>query len=1506
MKNITIKKLLKISLLVLAVPMFSQWTSFGATNRYFYGTYNGNICTWGDVYNSGRLVPIGLDLITDQYGTNDPSKVSRGKDFTVVLRLDKSIWGWGKTDFGQLGTYRANSILNPTKLNYYKWKDIAAGESHVLAIREDGTLWAWGRNYYGEVGTGNTTAQMSPVQIGTDSDWEKIYTSPYSSFAVKTNGTLWAWGYNTLGTLGDGTFTNKTSPVQIGTSTNWLNAKIITTSANSVFAINGLSVYAWGRNSYTLLNGTSANINTPTLVSNNFKSIAGNSNYGIGVKNDGTLWAWGTLPSSTFSPTPVQIGTDTDWLNVATGTYASIILKDGAEKTLWSFGANTAFEIPDSGYNSSVSGNELHKIVIVDPVVRTYVPGLFENYSIYLLGKKIEEGSSAITESGFYVSTTNRTPGSSNTTLTGENFYTGARYSALTGGVHDTTYYVSSYAKNSSSGTDTNGSYAQGNSYGNVAEISTNSAPVIKGIWGFIALIMNNEEFTSGAPLQSATLSSDNLKPNSNVKVTLHSRSRELANISVSSSGGVNFNIPFPTDLEPGVHQIIISGINQYDEAFNESFNILVNADGMVSMSEKIGFKYLPENTTSVFNSLGFSDSDAGQTVTYSIAGGDSSLFTIDSATGKLDFIQAPDFENPLDSNKDNIYEVYLLATDNGSVPKSDVYLLKIKVRDVKETPIMSAIEQIYLGNKTVSIKGGILNTGGDAITEKGYFIATGTKDANLLQEGLSGVSKVLVSTPVANDLSIIIGNLTPDTDYSLRYFAKNSSGIGYSGVLNIHTLADAIGPKIMYTTPYYYNNSIYAISTNHGTAVTAPANSYGTVSTFAGSTEGDANGSTLLTSKFNAPMGILLDAERNIYFADQYNHKIKKISREIDGSLGAITVLAGSTSGAIDATGTSAKFNYPTGLTYDGSSAIYVADYSNGKIRKVTLQGVVTTIASGFSKPTDVLYKMENGTAYLYVADAGNHCIKKVNLTDNTVSIFAGTSGTSGTSEGAITAAKFNNPTGLAFTIQGILYVVDRGNNKIRKIENGIVSTFAGSGTAATTDGNGIAAAFDDPYGILLDGQENIYVTQAPAGIYPSSNPGFSSGATTNNYIRKISPSGTVSTFAGKGTKGITNNTVPTEALLSVPTHLAIDKDTNVMYVSEWMGDDIRSIDLAKGYEISPVLPSGLSFNTSNGVISGTATTQISPSEYTVTASNYYGSSSAPVSFILKSLPQTSVEILTNQIYDTNAWVNSTISSAGNVPILERGICWSKTNSSPTVNDSKTIIENNTASQNTQLYGLEPNTLYYVRAYVMTAAGISYSPWVVGTEGNPSFYTKQKVPSFYYQPNTSYEVSSNVNIDPVIEGGAPSVDYEVSPSLPTGLSINPGNGQITGVPSQATPLTTYVVKTSNASGISYAILNFEVVSSSLAAQNILKDNSIRLISNPIESNLAEIYFKDTIPEAIIDVFDTTGKLLIHRKLGTKELKNHVYSFDFQWSSGLYFVRVTYREGVKTLKLIKK
>ena len=314
---------------------------------------------------------------------------------------------------------------------------------------------------------------------------------------------------------------------------------------------------------------------------------------------------------------------------------------------------------------------------------------------------------------------------------------------------------------------------------------------------------------------------------------------------------------------------------------------------------------------------------------------------------------------------------------------------------------------------------------------------------------------------------------------------------------------------------------------------------SAGVVTTFAGAPplRGNADGSGVL-ARFDAPAGIAADATGNLYVADANNNSIRKLSLA-----GAVTTLAGTTGaqGATDGAASSATFNAPGGVAADGAGNVFVADTYNQTIRKITPQGVVSTLAGSagvagsadgtgtaasfrlvrlpFPSPTSLALPVGRGAVStdaagnVYVADAGNHIIRKITST-GVVTTLAGGAEIAGGVDGTGAAARFSNPNGVATDSAGNLYVADSGNNTIRKITSaGVVTTIAGTaGVVGSADGTGAAASFNNPQSIALDGAGNVYVAD-----------------TGNNAIRKITPAGVVSTVVGKaGAVGLKPGTLP------------------------------------------------------------------------------------------------------------------------------------------------------------------------------------------------------------------------------------------------------------------------------------------------------------------------------------------------------------------------------------------
>jgi sugar lactone lactonase YvrE len=317
------------------------------------------------------------------------------------------------------------------------------------------------------------------------------------------------------------------------------------------------------------------------------------------------------------------------------------------------------------------------------------------------------------------------------------------------------------------------------------------------------------------------------------------------------------------------------------------------------------------------------------------------------------------------------------------------------------------------------------------------------------------------------------------------------------------------------------------------------------TVSTLAGTGAGGYFDGDVTAAKFHNPTGVCCDSQGNIYVADNGNNLIRIITPD-----GKVSTLAGAGGfGYADGQAPHALFFNPTGVACDGHGNVYVADFSNNRIRKIA-GGIVSTLAGtgavgdvdgdgGIAKFAGPGAVVCDASGIIYVADEVNNSIRSV-TPSGAVNTIAGT-GFAGYADGDVRTAQFNRPTSLACDSLGNIYVADYNNNRIRKVTpSGVVSTVAGTGYVGSVDGNGATAEFVYPVGIACDHLGSLYVTDV-------------------NACRKITPAGIVSTLAGSTVSGFVNGN-GTIAQFYYPGGVAVDAQGNI-YIADSENNRIRKI---------------------------------------------------------------------------------------------------------------------------------------------------------------------------------------------------------------------------------------------------------------------------------------------------------------------------------------------------------
>jgi sugar lactone lactonase YvrE len=340
-----------------------------------------------------------------------------------------------------------------------------------------------------------------------------------------------------------------------------------------------------------------------------------------------------------------------------------------------------------------------------------------------------------------------------------------------------------------------------------------------------------------------------------------------------------------------------------------------------------------------------------------------------------------------------------------------------------------------------------------------------------------------------------------------------------------------------------------------------------GTITTIAGNGKPgfSGDGGSAVAAQLRSPGQLAVDRQGNVYIADSANYRVRKVSPG-----GTITTFAGRgggfTGGAFPADGspaTSARLDAPHGVAADAQGNVYISDINNGRVYKVSPGGTIATFAglagpapsssfSGDGGPATSarLYAPQglavDGQGNVYIADSYNGRVRKVSP-GGTITTFAGTGKPGPDGDGGpATSARLQYPSAVAADAQGNVYITGlTDDNRVRKVSRGgTITTFAGGGSSFGDGGPATSAQLHGPVGVAVDGQGNVYIADS-----------------VNARVRKVSPGGTITTFAGTGAGGYSGDGGPaTSARLFSPHSVAMDRQGNV-YIADTANYRVRKV---------------------------------------------------------------------------------------------------------------------------------------------------------------------------------------------------------------------------------------------------------------------------------------------------------------------------------------------------------
>lgn len=335
------------------------------------------------LYSAGKTLNTNLTTYTNDqqyyFVSNFPladwKSVSCGYTFTTALKEDGTLWAWGSNGSGQLGSGTGLDSRVPVQIgNDNDWVFHTSGPNHSFAIKRNGTLWAWGNGSDKRLGTNSTSNELTPVQITLPfpKTWKYASAGQGHSLAIDTDGKLWGWGYNTSGQLGLG---NTTSPVdfpqQIGTDTDWEKVYVSINPSGDCFTLvlkeNG-ELYGMGFNEKFELglgNNTSPVTSPQRIGTELYTHASPGGSATFAIKDDGTLWRWGTFFNTPEKQEPEKfVDAGNGWVDVKTSLFSAIGTKNNG--FIYGWGSN---EYGSLGFYSLNTFEQNPTFCLISPIM---------------------------------------------------------------------------------------------------------------------------------------------------------------------------------------------------------------------------------------------------------------------------------------------------------------------------------------------------------------------------------------------------------------------------------------------------------------------------------------------------------------------------------------------------------------------------------------------------------------------------------------------------------------------------------------------------------------------------------------------------------------------------------------------------------------------------------------------------------------------------------------------------------------------------------------------------------------------------------------------------------------------------------------------------------------------------------------------------------------------------------------------------------------------------------